>query len=176
MEMTMTVLLDPTNKYVRSVLRRAKAKGVISYSDLNSILDDKPELSCDDIEDVFALLSDMGIQVIEEEEQGTAEREQAALHNSKQAAIEKHGAVLVHAAERWGHHRLSGVGSDVGIDPYEYLIRLYRGAYRQAMSERAPRQPATRPPVRQLLRAVERVHDTTSRPFVGAYLLEAHRD
>jgi hypothetical protein len=35
---------------------------------------------------------------------------------------------------------------------------------------------ATRPPIRPLLRGVERMHDATSRPFGGAYLLEAHRD
>jgi hypothetical protein len=126
--MTMAVRLDPTNEYVLSVLRRAKAKGVISYSALDSILDDKTELSCDEIEDIVALLADMGIQVIEGEEQDAAEREKAALHKSKQAAIEKYGVVLVHAAERWGRDRLSGVGSDVGIDPYESLIRLYRRA------------------------------------------------
>jgi hypothetical protein len=201
-----------SDDYVRSVLRRAKVRGVISPSDLESILDDEPNLTGDDIEDIVVLLADMGIKIgptqeqVEREEaeflrstraglwsraqltgEGwlmlfrAAERENAALQKSKQAAIEKYGAVLVHAAERWARPRHPEVAYYLGkADPYEWFIRMYRGAYRRAMWQPAPRRrsegPATKPPIPLLLRAVERMHDAPSRPFVGAYLLEARRD
>src|SRR5262245_62319436 len=179
----MAVSFDPTDKYVRSVLRRAKAVGVISLSDLECILDDKPNMSCDDIEDIVGLLADMGIKIGPTHEQGAAERKEAALRKSKQAAIEKYGAVMVAAAERWGGHRLP---PNMSIDPYGSLIGCYRATYWAAMTRKKAKmpkvmQPRTRRPVPELdlactVRAIERMHDAPSRPFVGAYLLEACRD
>jgi hypothetical protein len=181
----MAVSIDPT-EYVRSVLRRAKVEGVISLSDLESILDDKPNMSCDDIEDIVVLLADMGIKIgptQEQEEQGAAERKKAALHKSKQAAIEKYGAVMVAAAERWGGNRLP---PNMSIDPYGSLIACYRATYGTAITRKKAKLPKviqlrTRRPVPELdlactVRAIERMHDAPSRPFVGAYLLEACRD
>ena len=115
------------------------------------------------------------------------ERQKATFEKSKAAAIEKYGAVLVNAAERWARQRYPEfVGFGLGdMDPYyEYAIRMYRGAYRRAMWDaalsRRPRRE-TRKPIRPVvvdrtLRAIERLHDGPSRPFVGAYLLEARRD
>jgi hypothetical protein len=103
---------------------------------------------------------------------------------SRSRAIEKYGAVLVRAAERWARPRLPEVAYYLGkVDPFEFFIRMYRGAYRRAIWQPAPRRRsklATRPPIPPLeigctLRAVERMHDGPSRAFVGAYLLEAHR-
>jgi hypothetical protein len=54
-----------------------------------------------------------------------AEREKAAFRT---AAIEKYGAVLVHAAERWARSRHPEVAYYLGkVDPYEWWIRIYRG-------------------------------------------------
>jgi hypothetical protein len=113
-----------------------------------------------------------------------AEREKAAFQKSKQAAIEKHGAVLVNAAERWARPRYPEVSRTyLAEDPYEFFIRLYRGGYRLAMWDAARRRrskPATKSSIprvdtRSTLRAVQCLQNAPSRPFVGAYLLEARR-
>src|SRR5262249_38630197 len=113
----------------------------------------------------------------------SAERKKAALHKSKQAAIEKYGAVMVAAAERGGGHRLP---PNLSIDPYGSLIACYRATYWTAMTRKEAKLPKvkqlrTRRPVPKLdlactVRAIERMHGAPSRPFVGAYLLEACRD
>ena len=102
---------------------------------------------------------------------------------SKQAAIEKYGAVMVAAAERWGGNRLP---PNMSIDPYGSLIACYRATYWIAMTRKEAKLPKvmqlrTRRPVSELdlactVRAIERMHDAPSRPFVGVYLLEACRD
>jgi len=114
-----------------------------------------------------------------------ADREKAAFQRSKQAAIAKYGAVLVNAAERWARPRHPEISRTyLAVDPYEFFIRMYRGGYRRAMWDSARRRRsrlATRSPIpqrvetRSTLRAIQRLHDAPSRPFVGAYLLEAHR-
>lgn len=115
-----------------------------------------------------------------------AEREKVAFQRSKQAAIAKHGAVLVNAAERWARPRHPEVSYTylAGVDPYEFFVRMYRGAYRRAMWDAGRRrrpQEETTPQIswqegRRTLRAIKRVQAAPSRPFVGAYPLEARRD
>jgi hypothetical protein len=112
--------------------------------------------------------------------QAISARKAEITQKSKQAAIEKYGAVMVAAAERWARPRHPEVYTYLAnVDPYEFFIRMYRGAYRRAMWQPARRsKPATRPPIPQreircTLRAIERVHETASRSFVGAYLLQA---
>jgi hypothetical protein len=91
---------------------------------------------------------------------------------------------MVAAAERWVGNRFP---PNLSIDPYGSLIRCYRAAYHRAAKTRKevklPKvaQSRTRRPIPELelastVRAIERIHDAPSRPFVGAYLLEACRD
>jgi hypothetical protein len=67
-----------------------------------------------------------------------AEREKAVLEKSKQAAIEKYGAVMVAAAERWIGDRFP---PGMSIDPYGSLIGYYRWAYHQAVKTRKEVKP-----------------------------------
>jgi hypothetical protein len=96
-----------------------------------------------------------------------AEREEAAFQKSKAAAIEKYGAVMVAAAERWIGNRFP---PNMSIDPYGSLIGYYRWAYHQAVKTRKkvtpPRaaQSKTRRSISELdqarmARAIERAHD-----------------
>jgi hypothetical protein len=115
------------------------------------------------------------------------ELEKAAFQKSKQAAIQKYGSVLVHAAERWARPRHPEVSHTylAGVDPYEFYIRMYRSGYRQAMWDAEVRRRPKRedsPPISPLelyrtLQAIQRLQNASLRPFVGAYLLEAgHHD
>jgi len=115
---------------------------------------------------------------------GVAKKAEAT-HKSKQAAIEKYGAVMVAAAERWVGNRFPP-NMSIDPDPYGSLIACYRAAYWMAKTRKEAKLPKmvqsrTRRPVPEqeqacMVRAIERMNDAPSRPFVGAYLLEAHRD
>jgi hypothetical protein len=116
----------------------------------------------------------------------TSELKEAVFQKSKAEAIEKYGPVLVNAAERWARPRYPEVSSTylAGVDPYEFYIRMSRGGYRRAMWDsklsRRPKQemipPISRLELYRTLRAIQRLQDASSNPFVGAYLLEARRD
>lgn len=112
-----------------------------------------------------------------------AEREKAVRQKSKQAAIEKYGAVLVRAPS---DGRASGIQGSAPTSARRILtntsfpcIAVRIAAPCAAPGRRA--KPATRPPIPMLeigctLRAVERMYHAPSRAFVGANLLEARRD
>jgi len=86
-------------------------------------------------------------------------------HKSKQAAIEKYGAIMVAAAERWVGNWFPPYMS---IDPYGSLIGRYRAAYWMAMTRKEAKLPKvtqlrTRRPVPELdlactVRAIQRIH------------------
>jgi len=60
-------LLDLSDQAVKRLLKSAKAKGYVTLDQLNSVLPSE-EVSSDQIEDLYATLSDMGITVVETEE------------------------------------------------------------------------------------------------------------
>jgi RNA polymerase primary sigma factor len=69
-------LLDLSDQSVKKLLKTAKARGYVTYDELNSVLPSE-EVSSEQIEDTMAMLSDMGINVIETEE-GEEKEEEAA--------------------------------------------------------------------------------------------------
>jgi RNA polymerase primary sigma factor len=60
-------LLDLSDQSVKRLLKTAKARGYVTLDELNSVLPSE-EVSPDQIEDTMAMLSDMGINVVETEE------------------------------------------------------------------------------------------------------------
>ncbi|WP_072391370.1 RNA polymerase sigma factor RpoD [Hyphomicrobium sp. CS1GBMeth3] len=60
-------LLDLSDQAVKRLLKTAKARGYVTLDELNSVLP-SDEVSPDQIEDTMAMLSDMGINVVETEE------------------------------------------------------------------------------------------------------------
>src|SRR5512134_223313 len=60
-------LLDLSDQSVKRLLKVAKARGYVTYDELNSVLPAE-EVSSEQIEDTMAMLSDMGINVVETEE------------------------------------------------------------------------------------------------------------
>ncbi|MBL8628012.1 MAG: RNA polymerase sigma factor RpoD [Rhodospirillaceae bacterium] len=61
-------LLDSTNQNVKKLIQKAKERGYITYDELNAALPPE-EMSSEQIEDVMSMLSEMGINVVEAEEQ-----------------------------------------------------------------------------------------------------------
>jgi RNA polymerase primary sigma factor len=61
-------LLDMTDVSVRKMITRAKQRGYVTYDELNKVLPSE-KVSSEQIEDTMSMLSEMGINVIESEEQ-----------------------------------------------------------------------------------------------------------
>ncbi len=60
-------LLDLSDSSVKKLLKAAKARGYVTLDELNAVMPSE-EVTSDQIEDVYAMLSDMGINVVETEE------------------------------------------------------------------------------------------------------------
>jgi RNA polymerase primary sigma factor len=62
-------LLDLSDDAVKKMIKVAKKRGYVTMDELNSVLPSE-EVTSEQIEDTMAMLSDMGINVVEDEEQG----------------------------------------------------------------------------------------------------------
>ncbi|MBB3174233.1 RNA polymerase primary sigma factor [Endobacter medicaginis] len=67
-----TGLLDVQSAAVKRLIARGKERGYITFDELNAVLP-PDQMSSEQIEDVMATLSEMGIQVVENEEQEDGE-------------------------------------------------------------------------------------------------------
>lgn len=65
-------LLDLNNAAVKKMIKLAKKRGFVTYEELNAVLP-SAEVTSEQIEDTMSLLSDMGINVVEQEEAEEAE-------------------------------------------------------------------------------------------------------
>ncbi|MBL6937432.1 MAG: RNA polymerase sigma factor RpoD [Alphaproteobacteria bacterium] len=61
-------LLDMSDAQVRKMIQKAKARGYVTYDELNKVLP-SDKVSSEQIEDTMSMLNEMGINVIESEEQ-----------------------------------------------------------------------------------------------------------
>ena len=78
-------LLDMTDNAVKRMIKSAKSVGYVTYEVLNKVLP-SDEFSSEQIEDVTSMLSEMGISVVEHEEQEETSTETSS---SKKAPVEK---------------------------------------------------------------------------------------
>ncbi|MGD9783812.1 MAG: RNA polymerase sigma factor RpoD [Hyphomicrobiaceae bacterium] len=81
-------LLDLSDSSVKKLLKTAKARGYVTLDELNAVMPSE-EVSSDQIEDVYAMLSDMGINVVETEEaeEGAADEEEEAVDEEDSRAL-----------------------------------------------------------------------------------------
>ena len=85
-------LLDLSDQAVKRMIKLAKKRGFVTHEEINEVLPSE-EVTSDQIEDVFAMLNDMGINVVEQEE---AEAD-AAEEKSEGDEEEETGTDLVEA-------------------------------------------------------------------------------
>jgi RNA polymerase primary sigma factor len=76
-EATDSPLLDLSDAAVKRMMKLAKKRGFVTYAELNAVLPSE-EVTSDQIEDVYAILNEMGINVIEAEEAEETEEEPSA--------------------------------------------------------------------------------------------------
>jgi RNA polymerase primary sigma factor len=86
-------LLDLTDAAVRKMIKAAKKRGYVTHDQVNAVLPSE-EFTSDQIEDVFAMLSEMGINVVENEE---AEAEEEEKHDDGGDDDDSEGGDLVEA-------------------------------------------------------------------------------
>src|SRR5271166_6809978 len=83
-EATDSPLLDLSDAAVKRMMKLAKKRGFVTYAELNAVLPSE-EVSSDQIEDVYAVLNEMGINVVEAEETDEAEEDGAAEEEEAEA-------------------------------------------------------------------------------------------
>jgi RNA polymerase primary sigma factor len=89
-------LLDLSDAAVRKMIKAAKKRGYVTHDQVNAVLPSE-EVTSDQIEDVFAMLSEMGINVIENEE---AETEDAPEETKEDAEDDDSDGDLIEAGNR----------------------------------------------------------------------------
>uniref|UniRef100_UPI00311F4C90 RNA polymerase sigma factor region1.1 domain-containing protein n=1 Tax=Erythrobacter sp. TaxID=1042 RepID=UPI00311F4C90 len=67
-------LIDLNEASIKKLISKAKKKGYVTYDELNDALP-QGEMSSDQIEDIQSALSDMGVQIVETDEDAEAAEE-----------------------------------------------------------------------------------------------------
>ena len=100
-------LLDLTDAGVKKFIKQAKAKGYVTMEDLNKVLPSE-EVTPDAIEDTLAMLSEMGVNVVEAEEDAAE-------------TTEKEGGEVVERAET----SISETPAKAAYDRTDDPVRMY---------------------------------------------------
>ena len=83
-----SALLDMNNRSVKKMIKSAKSVGYVTYEELNKVISSE-EFSSEQIEDVMSMLSEMGINVIENEEEEQEQEQASEVVATKKTATEK---------------------------------------------------------------------------------------
>ncbi len=110
-------LLDLNDAAVKRMIKLAKKRGFVTYSELNAVLPSE-EVSSDQIEDVYAMLSEMGITVSEGEDPEEAEGEEPAAEEE-----EPEGGELVETARATAVTTRASEPADRTDDPVRMYLR-----------------------------------------------------
>jgi RNA polymerase primary sigma factor len=84
-------LIDRSNASVRALIRTAKKRGYVAHDQINSLM---KEVNSDQIEDVFAMLNEMGIDVMETEAAETEEPSEEAREEPEEEEEESEGELV----------------------------------------------------------------------------------
>jgi RNA polymerase primary sigma factor len=89
-------LLDLSDAAVKKMIKQAKKRGYVTYEQLNAVMPSE-EVTSEKIEDVLAMMSEMGINVVETEEADAEEEEEAREEPEEE---ESEGGELVEATPK----------------------------------------------------------------------------
>ncbi len=90
-------LLDLSDAAVKKLIRTAKKRGYVTNDQINSVLHSE-EVSSEQIEDVLAMFSEMGVNVVETEE--TSEEGEEAREEAEEEEVESEGGDLVEVQQK----------------------------------------------------------------------------
>ena len=106
-------LLDLSDAAVKKLIKVAKKRGYVTYEELNAVLPSE-EVTSEQIEDIMAMFSDMGINVVDEDEVEEAEPDTPEEESTELA--EKTGTAVVSKSN-------TREGSDRTDDPVRMYLR-----------------------------------------------------
>ena len=92
-------LLDLSDDAVKKMIKAAKKRGYITMDELNSVLPSE-ETDPDKIEDTMAMLSDMGINVVEDEDSADEDKEEETDEPDAAEIAETNGTAIVAATTK----------------------------------------------------------------------------
>lgn len=92
-------LLDLSDDVVKKMIKAAKKRGFVTMDELNSVLPSE-EVTSEQIEDTMAMLSDMGINVVEDDEEAEAETETEEETSEGGELVEAGGRALATTPKR----------------------------------------------------------------------------
>ena len=107
-------LMDGMNAAVKKMLAKAKERGYVTYDELNAVLPQE-QMSSEQIEDTLALLNEMGINVVENEE---AEEGEPAADNDDAGASGSSG-------DDDDEGRVTGNLNDAEVGRTDDPVRMY---------------------------------------------------
>ncbi len=114
-ETTDSPLLDLSDAAVKRMIKLAKKRGFVTYRELNAVLPSE-EVNSEQIEDILAMLNEMGINVIESEEPEEADAEEG-----EEEEIE--GGELVEVTQPKAPATKSSEPADRTDDPVRMYLR-----------------------------------------------------
>src|SRR5487761_1796512 len=89
-------LLDLSDAAVKKMIKQAKKRGYVTYEQLNAVMPSE-EVTSEKIEDILAMMSEMGINVVETEETDAEDEEEAREEPEEE---ESEGGELVEATPK----------------------------------------------------------------------------
>ncbi len=113
-------LLDLSDAAVKRMIKLAKRRGFVTHDELNAVLPSE-EVTSDQIEDIYSMLSEMGISVVENEEaeEGAEKTEEAAPAEED----ESEGGEVVEAARPTAVATRTSEPADRTDDPVRMYLR-----------------------------------------------------
>jgi len=108
-------LLDLSDAAVKKLIKVAKKRGYVTYEELNAVMPSE-EVTSEQIEDIMAMFSDMGINVVDEDEVEEAEADNSNDEESGEL-VEKTGSTAVASKSN------TREGSDRTDDPVRMYLR-----------------------------------------------------
>jgi RNA polymerase primary sigma factor len=109
-------LLDLSDAAVKRMIKAAKKRGFVTYAELNAVLPSE-EVNSEQIEDILAMLNEMGINVVEAEEAEDSEADE------KEEEEEAEGGDLVEASQPKAVAVRSSEPADRTDDPVRMYLR-----------------------------------------------------
>ena len=80
------LLLDLSGAAVKKMIKQAKKRGYVTYEQLNAVMPSK-EVRSEQIEDILAMLNEMGISVVETEEAETGAEAEAEAEEVREKPV-----------------------------------------------------------------------------------------
>ena len=146
-------LLDLSDAAVRKMIKAAKKRGYVTHDQVNAVLPSE-EVTSDQIEDVFAMLNEMGINVVETEE---TEAEETAEEAREEAEEEEPEGELVEVRSQTPAETKKSEPGERTDDPVRMYLRemgsvellVARGRNRDREAHRGRPRGDDRGPVRK---------------------------